>query len=129
MARWTRLPIVLPAVALLVLYSGGLTAEPDQSQCTATGAEIAELMEKTKLNAVMNYDGLDSEYKSDGDPDTLELIVMAKKKGAVSHVSNDGEVIVLHGNVRDEEQQRLMTMAFCLRAVARRGLTTRSSGP
>ena len=128
MARLKGLLSGLPAIALLAWPALCVATEPGQAECTATGAEIAGLMEKTKLNAIMNYEGLDSEFTSDGDPETLELVFLPKKKGAVSHVSDDGEVIFLHGNVRDKEQQRLITMAFCLRAVARRGLTPRSSG-
>ena len=118
----------LPIVAVLAVPAACLADEPAQTQCTATGAEMAGLMEKTKLNAVMDYSGPASEYKSDSDPDTLELVFMPKTKGAVSHVSEDGEVIFLYGNVKDKEQQRLIEQAFCVRAVARRGLTTRSSG-
>lgn len=129
MVKLTRILSALPAVALFALPSACLAAEPGQPECTATSAEMAGLMEKTKLNAVMNYEGPDADYKPDGDPDTLEIVFLPKKKGAVNHVSGDGEVIFLHGNVRDKEQQRLVTFAFCLRAVARRGLTSRSSGP
>ena len=67
MARLTRILSSLLTVALLASPSLCLAADSGQSQCTATGAEIAGLMEKTKVNAVMNYEGLDSEYKSDGD--------------------------------------------------------------
>ena len=128
MASLRRYLPALSVVTYLAMPSVCLAEDPGQTKCTATGAEIAGLMEKTKLNAVMNYAGPDSEYKSDGDPDTLEIVFLAKQKGAVGHVSDDGEVIFLYGDVRDKEQQNLITLAFCLRAVARRGLTTRSSG-
>ena len=105
----------------VLLACGGVSAgAPGESECTATGNEIASLMEKTKVGAVMDYVGSPSEYKSDGDPDTLEIVFLPKQKGVSSTVSDDGEVIFLVGKVKDAEQQRLITMAFCRRAVARR---------
>lgn len=85
-----------------------------------TGSEMASLMEKTKVAAVMDYVGSPSEFKPDGDPDTLEMVFLPKQKGVQSSVSEDGEVIFLVGKVKDAEQQRLITLAFCRRAVARR---------
>ena len=107
--------------SLTLFASGAVSAgAPTDSECTATGNEITTLMEKTKVGAVMNYVGAPSEYKSDGDPDTLEIVYLAKQKGVWSGVTDDGEVIFLIGKVRDAEQQRLITLAFCRRAVARR---------
>jgi hypothetical protein len=77
-------------------------------------------MEKTKVAAVSEYSGSPAEYKSDGDPETLEIVFMPKKKGLASSVSEDGEVIFLVGKVKDSEQSRLINMAFCLRVRARR---------
>src|SRR5262249_10362031 len=92
---------------------------PGNGECTATGNDIARQMEKTKVIAVMNYVGAPSDYKSDGDPDTLEIVWLPKQKGVSSSVSDDGEAIFLIGKVKDAEQQRLIMMAFCRRVVAR----------
>ena len=93
---------------------------PSDGECTATGNDIASLMEKTKVVAVMNYVGAPSEYKFDGDPETLEIVWLPKQKGVSSSVSDSGEVIFLVGKVKDAEQQRLIMMAFCRRVIARR---------
>jgi len=105
---------------VLLAFCGVSVGAPGESDCTATGNEIASLMEKTKVGAVMDYVGSPSEYESDGDPDTLEIVFLSKRKGVSSSVSDDGEVIFLVGKVKDAEQQRLIMLAFCRKAVARR---------
>lgn len=126
-----KLNVLCPLVTVVAALGAQTLcrAEEPGKECTATGAEIAALMVKTKVNAVTNYAGADSDYRPDDDPETLELVLMPKTNGAINHVSSDGEVIFLHGDVKDKEEQQLISLAFCLRAVARRGLTTRTSGP
>jgi len=115
-SRRTRLLCSMVFLAFCSLALG----ESDRSECTATGNEIASVMEKTKVGVVTDYVGSPLEYTSDGDPDTLEIVFLPKRKGVSSSVSDDGQVIFLVGKVKDAEQQRLITMAFCRRAVARR---------
>ena len=126
-----KLKVLCPLV-VVVAALGAQTlchAEEPGKECTATGNEIAALMVTTNTNLVTNYTGVESDYRHDNDLETLELVLLPKTKGAINHVSSDGEVIFLHGDVKDKEEQQLITLAFCLRVVARRGLTTRSSGP
>jgi hypothetical protein len=111
----------VPLILVAMCTSAGRAAEEQPGQrCSAKNSEIASAMEETKVNAVMDYSGLPGEYKSDGDADTLEIVYLPKRKGTTSTVSEDGEVIFLVGNVKDSEQEHLITFAFCLRAVARR---------
>jgi hypothetical protein len=105
---------VLMSLPLLCL------AKEQGQQCSATGKEIASLMETTKVNAVVDFAGPESAYKSDGDPETLEIVFLAARKGAAGHVTDDGEVIFQYENASDEEAQQLITFAFCLRVVARK---------
>jgi hypothetical protein len=111
-------PLIL-TVAMCTSVGRASDAQPGP-QCTAKGSEVASLMEKTQLNAVMDYSGLPSEYKSDADMDTLEIVFLPERKGIASTVAENGEVIFLVGDVEDAEQQRLIMLAFCLRVVARR---------
>lgn len=111
----------VPLIAVAMCTSSGRAAEEQSAQqCTAKGSEIASLMEKTELIAVTDYSGQPSEYKSDGDADTLEIVFLPRRKGTASTVSEDGEVIFLAGNVKSSERERLISLAFCRRAVARR---------
>jgi hypothetical protein len=117
----THFHVVPMILTVAMCTSAGRAAEAQQGpQCTAKGSEIASLMEKTQLNAVMDYSGLPSEYKSDTDKDTLEIVYLPERKGTASTVTENGEVIFLVGDVEDAEQQRLIMLAFCLRTVARR---------
>ena len=111
---------VFPLIGAVAMCTSIGNAADEQPQDQCTGAEIAALMEKTNIDNVMNYSGLPSEYKSDGDMDTLEFVFLPKRKGVTSTVSEDGEVIFLVGNVKDAEQQRLIIAAFCRKVVARR---------
>lgn len=110
---------VFPLVGAVAMCTSIGNAAEEQPQDQCTGSEIAALMEKTNMNSVMNYSGLPSEYKSDGDLDTLEFVYLPKQKGITSTVSEDGEVIFLVGKVKDAEQQRLIIAAFCRKVVAR----------
>lgn len=92
-----------------------MAAEPTPQELNA---KIVELMVKTELNM---RDGLDvpaAEYKSDGNPDTLELVMLKDKKDGPSRVSPDGEVIFLY-KASGKKQQALIEEAFALRARAR----------
>src|ERR1700716_2248501 len=69
------------------------------------------LMVETKIIAVPDWKGPASEYKSDGDPNTLEIVFLKSKQHGPIRVSNDGEVIFLY-HASEKEQQALIDDAF-----------------
>ena len=100
---------------VLVMAATALAAEPTQQEVYA---KIVELMESTKMNMRMGLDVPASEYKGDGDPETLEVVMLDKKSDGPSRVSDDGEVIFLY-KASDKKQQELITQAFAIRAKLR----------
>jgi len=78
--------------ALAVPTSALLAGEPP----TDPAALKIHLMETTKVVAVMGIDGPSTEFKDDGDPDTLQIVFLDKKSDGPSRVSPDGEVIFLY---------------------------------
>ena len=68
-------------------------------------------MVETQVVAVTEYKGPASAYKSDGDPNTLEIVFLENKKDGPSRVSDDGEVIFLY-KASQKEEQRLIEQAF-----------------
>ena len=103
--------------AALILTVAAANAEPPEAQFNA---KRIELMEKTKVVALMNLDVPAAEYKSDGDPDTLEIVFLDKKKDGPSRVSEDGEVIFLY-KASDKKQSELIQEAFNIRTRLRLG--------
>jgi hypothetical protein len=89
-----------------------VAAEPDPK---ALNDMVVKLMEETKIVAVMSISVPASEYKSDGDPNTLEIVFLKKKSDGPSRVSGDGEVIFLY-HASDKEQGDLIAKAFSIRA-------------
>ena len=77
-----------------------------------------KLMIETQVVAVTELKGPASEYKSDGDPNTLELVFLENKQDGPSRVSDDGEVIFLY-KASQKEQQKLIGQAFRTRALLR----------
>ena len=77
-----------------------------------------KLMIETQVVAVTELKGPASEYKSDGDPNTLELVFLENKQDGPSRVSDDGEVIFLY-KASQKEQQRLIEQAFRIKALLR----------
>jgi len=96
---------------VLLLGALAVQAEPTEEQFNA---KRVELMEKTKVVARMGLDVPAAEYKSDGDPDTLEIIFLENKKDGPSRVSDDGEVIFLY-KASDKKQSELIQQAFNIR--------------
>ncbi|WP_157599034.1 MULTISPECIES: hypothetical protein [unclassified Rhodanobacter] len=78
------------------------------------------LMETTKVIGVMGVEGSSTDFKDDGDPDTLEIVLLSKKSDGPSRVSPDGEVVFLY-KASDEEQSELIGKAFDLRVARRLG--------
>jgi hypothetical protein len=73
-----------------------------------------QLMEVTKVNLV-ELTVPSRDYKSDGDPETLEVVFLDNKKEGPSRVSDDGEVIFFY-KASDRKQQALIEQAFEIRA-------------
>jgi len=80
------------------------------------------LMTETKLVALMGLPMPAAEYKSDGDPNTLEIVFLEKKSDGPSRVSDDGEVIFLY-KASDKTQQKLIEQAFEIRIARALGET------
>jgi hypothetical protein len=75
------------------------------------------VLTQTKFNVVMAA-ALPvpiSQYKGDGDPTTLELVVFDKKSDGPSRVSDDGEVIFFYSKDPEKLQQQLIEKAFAIR--------------
>jgi hypothetical protein len=100
-------------IGLLLCSSLAVAAEPDSA--TITKKKI-ELMETTSVAAVTKLSVPAREYKSDGDPDTLEIVFLEKKEDGPSRVSDDGEVVFLY-KASDRKQQALIDQAFETRAL------------
>ena len=100
--------------ALSALSSVLFASEPP----TDPAALKVHLMETTKVIAVMGLDGPSTDFKDDGDPDTLQIVFLDKKSDGPSRVSPDGEVIFLY-KASDKVQSKLIDQAFDLR-VARK---------
>lgn len=96
----------------IVTTTVAFAAEPTQQELNA---KIVQLMESTKMNMRMGLDVPAAEYKGDGDPETLEIVMLDKKKDGPSRVSDDGEVIFLY-KASDKKQQELIATAFAIRA-------------
>ena len=100
------------SVCLLSAAMTCVAAEPTETELYA---KIVQLMESTKMNMRMGLDVPAAEYKGDGDPETIEIVMLDKKKDGPSRVSDDGEVIFLY-KASDKKQQDLITQAFAIRA-------------
>jgi hypothetical protein len=74
------------------------------------------LLRDTKFNMVMaeSLPAPAGQYKGDGDPTTLEVVILSKKSDGPSRVTEDGEVIFLY-EASDRLQQELIQKAFEIR--------------
>jgi hypothetical protein len=99
-------------VCLSCFAAVALAAEPTPQEINA---KVVELMQSTKMGMRMGLDVPAAEYKGDGDPDTIEIVMLDKKKDGPSRVSEDGEVIFLY-KASDKKQQALIEQAFQIRA-------------
>ena len=101
---------ILPLCLLGIAVANA--AEPTPQELNA---KIVELMQSTKMNLRMGLDVPAAEYKGDGDPDTIETVILDKKSDGPSRVTDDGEVIFLY-KASDRKQQALIEEAFQIRA-------------
>ena len=67
----------LSIASTLLLTTVVVAAEPTEAQLNA---KKVELMQSTKVAARMGLDEPAAAYKSDGDPDTLEIVFLDKIK-------------------------------------------------
>lgn len=89
----------------------------DEKKVTVRKSDLAKLMSTTQVIIVADLGVPASEFKSDGNPDSLEIVLISKPEDGPSRVSEDGEVIFQRDDTSDEETQKLITQAFGLRAV------------
>jgi hypothetical protein len=103
-------------IVSLLFCSAVIAKSNDVSLTSEEQSVLKKLMVETKVNLLLasEIEGSATEYKSDGDPLTLELVMLEKGVGA-DRVSDDGEVIFMHEKTKDKVQQQLITTAFYLR--------------
>lgn len=89
-----------------------MAAEPDSA---AIATAKVKVMENTKISIRTKLPVPAHEYKSDGDPETLEIVYLEKKEDGPSRVSDDGEVVFLYKE-SDRQEQALTDEAFEIRA-------------
>jgi hypothetical protein len=104
MSRWALL-------LTLAVTTSALAAEPSAREIAALKAD---LMIHTTIVAVTTLSVPASEYKGDGNPNTLEIVFLENEKDGPSRVTDDGEVIFLY-RPSDKEQQHLIDRAFDIR--------------
>jgi hypothetical protein len=106
---------MLKHLSFLVICLSGLAyaAEPTADEVRQMEAK---LMAQTRVVAVRDLNFPASEFKSDGDPNTLEVVFLTKKEDGPSRVSDDGEVIFLY-KPSAKEEQALIEQAFKIRAL------------
>jgi hypothetical protein len=98
---------VLTAIAMTFAVSTAALAETDDERRT-------RILTETKMNVVTELAVPAAEFKSDGDPTTIEIVFLTKKSDGPSRVSDDGEVIFLY-KASDKTQQKLIARAFEIR--------------
>jgi len=97
--------------------------------CPLHDQDVQDLARKTKIVSVTASTGTSAGYMSDGDRTTLELVSLPAGDSEPSRVADDGEVVFLQPQTRDEEKQRLIARAFYIKAVLSRGLQQQCNGP
>lgn len=102
----------LVTATVAVATASVVAAEP-------TPQELAKmqktLMAETSVVAQMGSEVPIKDFKSDGNPKTLQIVFLEKKEAGMNSVSEDGEVIFLF-EASDEVQSKLIGKAFELRA-------------
>jgi hypothetical protein len=103
--------LLVSAFLLLAVQDSVLAETPDETR--------ARVLKETKFNLVQ-AEALPvpvSQYKGDGNPMTLELVIFSRKSDGPSRVSEDGEVIFFYAKDSQNVQQQLIQKAFQIRIV------------
>jgi len=104
-------------LAMLMACSASLSAKDEQVVLSdEVRALMVQLMTDTKVNAVTEIEVPAVDYQSDGDPMTLEIVMLSKQSDGPSRVSDDGEIIFMRPKTKSKEQQTLFTTAFYRKA-------------
>jgi hypothetical protein len=104
-------------LAMLMACSASLSAKDEQVVLSdEVRALMVQLMTDTKVNAVTEIEVPAVDYQSDGDPMTLEIVMLSKQSDGPSRVSDDGEIIFMQSKTKSKEQQTLFTTAFYRKA-------------
>ncbi len=107
--RTFRLPVLVGGLLVMVSLVTAHAEAPEELR--------TRILSQTKFNLVM-AEALSvpvSQYKGDGDPTTLEMVIFSKKSDGPSRVSDDGEVIFFYKMDSDKLQQELIQKAFEIR--------------
>ncbi|MES2822789.1 MAG: hypothetical protein V4732_04240 [Pseudomonadota bacterium] len=107
---------VYTAALFLLLCTHAVAKPPDLTLTSDEQALLEDMVATTKVNllSASQIDGVAINYKSDGDPTTLEIVMLRKGEG-IDHVSEDGEIIFIHEKTKAKAQQEFMATAFYLR--------------
>jgi len=107
--RATKYLIVSAVLSAIALQASVQAETPDEIQ--------TRILTQTKFN-VVPAEALSvpiSQYRGDGDPATLELVIFSNKSDGPSRVSDDGEVIFFYDKDSSKLQQQLIQKAFQIR--------------
>jgi hypothetical protein len=117
-----RMKKVAVALAMLAACSARVSAKDEQVVLSEeVRALMVQLMTDTKVKAVTEFEGPAADYQSDGDPMTLEIVMLSKQADGPSRVSDDGEIIFMQPKTKSKKQQTLFTTAFYRKAQLRLG--------
>jgi hypothetical protein len=101
------------AVALASLTTWGAEPSPEQFEQL-----FKQLMTETKVTARMGITSSVKDFKSDGNPNTLEIVFLESSVPGANTVSEDGEVVFLY-EASNELQSKLIGQAFQIRTKLR----------
>jgi hypothetical protein len=104
--------MALPGILLVLLLSSGSVPAGDQPD--DANALREKILTETRLIAHSDIDMPSTEFKDDGDPNTLEVVFLTRKSEGPSRVSADGEVVFLY-RASAKVQEQLIGKAFELR--------------
>jgi hypothetical protein len=101
--HWIASAVTLIAIGIPV-YSFGETADELRTR----------ILTQTKVVMISGLAVPARDYRGDGDPNNLEIVLLTKKSDGPSRVSDDGKVIFLY-KASEKTQQQLITRAFEIR--------------
>ena len=82
-------------------------------------AAMQDIAVHSKVVMVDGSENTPNTFHEDSDSTTLQIVMLAKPSDGAAQVSSDGEVIFLHKDTSEKEQQSLFTTAFYLKAKTR----------